>query len=155
MWCCECVSQWFQLWSQIRDFAKEENLGKDLKNKCQLREEGDQRALETKRTAEGAHRVQRSERRPEWLEPQGAKRWMMWDVLQGHSLQREGERGAREWEPMRLWSDSPPERFSGCTGENRLERMWGDSVLNMQNVFQLYCQDHNNPQASVGTLWNW
>lgn len=96
MWCCECVSQWFQLWSQIRDFAKEENLGKDLKNKCQLREEGDQRALETKRTAEGAHRVQRSERRPEWLEPQGAKRWMVWDVLQGHSIQREGERGARE-----------------------------------------------------------
>ena len=48
MRCCECISQWFQLWSQITDFAKEENLGKALKNKCQLWEEGDQRALETK-----------------------------------------------------------------------------------------------------------
>lgn len=48
--------KWFQSWSQIReDFAKEENLGKELKNKCQLRGEGDQKALETKGTAERGH----------------------------------------------------------------------------------------------------
>lgn len=47
-----CYRSSFGLISE-KIFAKGGNLGKELKNKCQLREVGDQKALETKNNRGG------------------------------------------------------------------------------------------------------